>query len=77
MFSKIDLVGGFHQIRIHDEDVEKTAFNTQFGAFKWVVMPFGLCNAPSTFQCVMNDVLRDQLRIFVWVYIDDIEVRKD
>ena len=74
VFSKIDLVSGFHQIRIQDEDIEKTAFNTQFGAFEWVVMPFGLCNAPSTFQRVVNDVLRDHLGIFVWVYIDDILV---
>ena len=44
-------------VRIHDEDIEKTAFNTQFGAFEWVVMPFGLCNAPSMFQRVVNDVL--------------------
>ena len=72
VFSKIDVVSGFHQIRIHDEDIEKTAFNTQFGAFECVVMPFGLCNAPSTFQRVVNDVLRDHLGIFVWVYIDHI-----
>ena len=72
--SKIDLVSGFHQIRIHDEGIEKTAFNTQFGAFEWFVMPFGLCNAPSTFQRVVNDVLRDPLGIFVWVFIDDIFV---
>ena len=74
VFLKIDLVSEFHQIRIHDEDVEKTAFNTQFGAFEWVVMFFGLCNGPSTFQGVVNDVLRDHLGIFVWVYIDDILV---
>ena len=72
--SKIDLVGGFHQISIHDEHVDKTAFNTQLGAFEWVVMPFGLCNPPSTFQRVVNDVLRDHLGIFVWVYIDHILV---
>ena len=56
VFSKIDLVSGFHQIPIHDEDVKTNALNTQFGAFEWVVMPFGLCNAPSTFQRVVNDV---------------------
>ena len=72
VFSKKNLVSKFHQIRIHDKDVKKTAFNTQFGALEWVVMPFGLCNAPSTFQRVVNDVLRDHLGIFVWVYIDDI-----
>ena len=72
IFSKIDLVSGFHQIRMHDEDVEKTAFNTQFGAFEWGFMPFGLCNAPLTFQHVVNDVLRDHLGIFVLVYINEI-----
>ena len=74
VFSKIHLVSGFRQIRIHDEDMEKTAFNTHIGPFEWVVMPVGLCNAPSTFQRVVNDVLRDHLGIFVWVYIDDILV---
>ena len=54
---KIDLVSGFHQIRIHAKDIEKTAFNTQLGAFYWVVMPFCLCNALLTFQRVVNDVL--------------------
>ena len=57
VFSKINLVSGFHQIRVPDEDIEKTAFNTQFGAFESIVMPFGLCNAPSTFQRVVKDVL--------------------
>ena len=56
VFSKIDLVSGFHQIGIHDDGFEKTAFNTRFGAFECVVMSFGLCNAPSTFQRVVNDV---------------------
>ena len=74
VFSKIDFVSGFHKIRIQDKDMETTAFNTPFGAFEWVVMPFGLCNVPSTFQRVVNDVLRDHLGIFVWVYIDDILV---
>ena len=72
VFSKIDLVSGFHQIQIHDEDIKKTAFNRQFGAFEWVVMTFGLCNSPSTFQRVVNNVLRDHLRIFVWVHMDNI-----
>ena len=72
VFSKIDLLSGFHQIRIHHEDIEKNAFNAQFGAFEWVVMPFGLCNARATFQRVVHDVLRDYLGIFVWVYIHDI-----
>ena len=71
IFPKINLGSGFHQNRIHDEDVEKTAFNTQLGAFEWVVMPLGLCKAPSTFQHVVNDVLRDQLGILVRLYINN------
>ena len=74
VFSTIDLVSGFHKIRIHDEDIEKTAFNTQFGAFEWVSMPLGLCIVPSTFDRVVNGVLPDHLGIIVWVYIDDILV---
>ena len=74
VFSKIDLLRGFHHIRIHDGNIEKILFNTQFGASEWVVMPFGLRNAPSTLQRVVNDVLGDHLGIFVWVYIDDILV---
>ena len=74
VFLKIHLVSGFHQIRIHEEDIERTPFNTQFGAFSCVAMTFGLCNAPSTFQQVVNEVLRDGLGIFVWVYIDNILV---
>ena len=57
-----------------ESTTKKTAFNTQFSAFEWVVMPFGLCNAPSTFQRVVNDVLRNHLGIFVWVCIDNILV---
>ena len=74
VFSKIDLVSGFHHIRIHDYDIEKTAFNTQSGAFERVVICFGLCNAPSTLLRVVNDVPEDHSWIFVWVYIDDILV---
>ena len=73
-FLKMDLVSGFHQIRIHDKDIEKTAFNTQFGEFEWVVMFFGLCNMQSTFQHVVNCSLGDHFGILVWVYIDDILV---
>ena len=55
--AKIDLVSGFDQIRIHDEDIEKTTFNTQFWAFEWIVMPFSLHNPLLTFQRVVSDVL--------------------
>ena len=74
VFSKIDLVSGFHQIGIDVDNVKKTALNTRFRAFEWVVMPFGRCNAPRTFRRVVNDVLQEHLRIFVWVYIVDILV---
>lgn len=72
IFSKFDLQQGFHQMKIADQDVEKTAFGTRYGHYEWLVMPFGLANAPSTFQRMMNDVLREFLDDFVQVYLDDI-----
>ena len=56
-FPRSALLAGFTRSESTNEDIEKTAFNTQFGAFEWVVMPFGLCDTPSTFQRVVNDVL--------------------
>ena len=72
VFSKIDLFSGVDQIRILGEDIKNTACNTQYEACESVVMPFGLRNALSTVQRVVNDILRDHLGIFVWMYIDDI-----
>ncbi|GBG86946.1 hypothetical protein CBR_g44399 [Chara braunii] len=71
-FSKIDLKFGYHQIAIRPEDQHKTAFQTRYGLYEFVVMPFGLCNAPGTIQHDMNRIFHDYLDKFVVVYLDDI-----
>ncbi|KAG0749205.1 hypothetical protein G6F29_013894 [Rhizopus arrhizus] len=71
-FTSLDLKSGYHQVRIASEDVPKTAFNTRYGQYEFLVLPFGLTNAPPTFQSLMNRVLNDCLDKFALVYLDDI-----
>jgi hypothetical protein len=74
VFSKIDLRSGYHQIKIHDEDIPKMAFSMRYRLYEYLVMSFGLTNAPAHFMYLMNSVLMPELDKFIVVFIDDIHV---
>ena len=75
--SKVDVISTFHRIRVKDDDEWKTAFNTSFGLYEWLVTPFGLIGAPAMFQRYINWVLCDELDICCSAYIDDVVIYND
>jgi hypothetical protein len=72
IFSKIELISHYHQVRIKEEDISKTTFRTRYGNYEFTVVPFGLSNAPTIFMCLMNGVFREYLDKFVIVFLVDI-----
>ena len=74
VFSKLDLASGYRQITVKEEHIQKTAFKTQQGHWEYIVIPFGLCNAPASFQRLMDRVFFATIRYFILVHLDDILV---
>lgn len=72
IYSKIDLTQAYHQVEVAPEHRHRTAFQSRWGLYEYTVLPFGLMNAPATFQRLMDSVLKENLDIFATVYLDDI-----
>jgi len=77
IFTKLDLTSGYHQLRVAPEDVPKTAFQCRYGHYEFLVMPFGLCNAPATFMNMINTIFFDLLNESVVAFVDDILVHSE
>ena len=72
MYTKINLCHAYHLVCIANGEEWKTTFHTRYGSFEWLVIPFGLMNAPATFQRFMNDIFHDLLDICIIIYLDNI-----
>ena len=76
-FTQLDVHDAFNRIRVTEGEEWKTAFHTRYGHFEYLVMPFGRCNAPATFQAYINDTLHEFLDVFCVAYLDDVLIYTD